>query len=129
METGAEGATLGIVGAVDESWDASLNDRAGAHGAGLERDVKSGVGKAVVAEDSRGLAQDDDFGMCGGVIVANGAIAGAREVRIVVNEHRADGDFAGTGGSASLLQSKAHEMEIVGHGKVRITRQESVSAC
>ena len=128
METGAEGATLGIVGAVDESRDASLNDRTGAHGAGLERDVKSGVGKAVVAEDSRGLAQDDDFGMRGGVIVAYGAIAGAREVRIVANEHRADGDFAGVGGRASLLQSKAHEMEIVGHGKVRITRQESVLA-
>ena len=66
--------------------------------------------------------------MRGGVIVANGAIAGARQVRIVANEHRADGDFARVGGSASLLQSKAHEMEIVGHGKVRITRQESVFA-
>ena len=128
METGAEGATLGIVSAIDESWDASLNDRAGAHGAGLERDVKNGVGKAVVAEDSRALAQDNDFGMRGRVIVANGAIAGAREVHIVVNEHGADWDFAGVGGSASLLQSKAHEMEIVRHGKVRITRQESVVA-
>ena len=128
MITRAEGATLGIVGAVEESGDASLNDRAGAHGAGLQSDVKSGVGKAVVAEDSRGLAQDDDFGMRGGVIVANRAIAGAGEVRIVVNEHRADGDFAGVGRSASLLQSKAHEMEIVGHSKVRITRQESVLA-
>ena len=128
METGPERATLGIVGAVDEPWDASLNDRAGAHGAGLERDVKSGVGKAVVAEDSSGLAQDDDFSMRGRVIVANGAIAGARQVRIVANEHRTDGDFAGVGGSVSLLQSKAHEIEIVGHGKVRITRQESVFA-
>ncbi len=63
-----------------------------------------------------------------GSIVANGAIAGAREVRIVANEDRADGDFAGVGGGASLLQSKAHEMEIVGHGSVRITRQESVLA-
>jgi hypothetical protein len=124
LETGAEGATFGIVGAVDELWDAGLDDGAGAHGAGLEGDIESGVNKAVVAENACGFAQDDDFSVRGGIIVANGAIAGAREVRIIVNQHSADGDFTGHGGSASLLQSKAHEMEIVGHGKVRIARQE-----
>jgi hypothetical protein len=29
LETGAEGATFGIVGAVNESWDAGLDDGAG----------------------------------------------------------------------------------------------------
>jgi hypothetical protein len=129
LETGAGRAALGIIGAVDESWDASLDDRAGAHGAGLEGDIESGVGKAVVAEDSRGFAQDDDFGMSGGIIVANGAIAGAGEVGIIVNQHGTNGDFASVGGKASLVQSKPHELEIVGHGKVRIARQERVFAC
>ena len=122
LETGAESATLGIVGGVNESWDASLDDSAGAHGAGLERDIESGVGKAIVAEDLRGFAQDYNFGMRSGVIVANGAIARASEVRIIVNEHGTNGDFAGIGGIACLFQSKAHEMEMVRHGKVRIAR-------
>ncbi len=117
LKTGAEGATFGIIGAVDESWDTRLDDCAGAHRARLERDIKSGVGKAIVAENSRGFAQHNDFGMRSGIIVANGAIAGARQVHIIVNQHRADRDFAGIRGSASLFESKAHEMEIVRHAK------------
>jgi hypothetical protein len=126
LKTGAERAALGIISTVNESRDPSLDDRAGAHSAGLERDIESSVGKAMVAEDSRGFAQHDDFGMCGGIIIANGAIARTREVRIIVNEHGADGDLAGISGSASLFQGNAHELEIVRHGKVRIPRQERV---
>ena len=44
FETGAEGATLGVVGGIYEAWDAGLNDGAGAHGAGLQGYVKGGVG-------------------------------------------------------------------------------------
>ena len=117
LETGAEGAPFGIIGAVDESWDTRLDDRAGAHRARFDRDIESGVGKAIIAENSRGFAQHNDFGMCSGIIVANGAIAGARQVRIIVNQHRADGDFAGIRRSASLFESEAHEMEIVRHAK------------
>jgi len=127
LETGAVRTTFGVVGAVDESWNPSLDDRAGAHSAGLERDVESGVGKAIVANEPRGFAQHDDFGMGRGIIVANGAIARARQVYVILNEHGADGDFAGIGGNTSLFQSNAHEMEIVRHGKVRITRQERVT--
>jgi len=44
FETGTEGAALRVVGGIYEAWDAALNDSAGAHGAGLQRNVKCGVG-------------------------------------------------------------------------------------
>ena len=55
LEAGTEGAAFGVVGGVDEAGNARLDDRAGAHGAGLEGDVESGVGKAVIAEKARGF--------------------------------------------------------------------------
>src|ERR1700674_4234259 len=97
FEAGADAAALGIVGAVDEAGSASLDQRAGAHGAGLDGYVQSGTSEAVVAKEACGFAKDDDFGMGGGVIVADGAIAGAREDFAVVDKHGADGDFAGCG--------------------------------
>ena len=39
FEAGAECAAFGVVGRVDQSGDTRLDDRAGTHGAGLERDV------------------------------------------------------------------------------------------
>ena len=79
LEAGAHGATFGIVAAVHESGDASLNDGTGAHAAGLDGDVEGGVRKAVIAEDAGGLTQDDDLGVGGRVAVANGAVARASD--------------------------------------------------
>ena len=116
FEAGAEGAAFGIVGGVDEAGNASLDDRAGAHGAGFEGDVKSCVGKAIVAEEAGGFADDHDFGVGGGIIVADGAIAGANEDGSRTNKQRANGDFAGFGGSAGFVESELHEIGVVSHG-------------
>ena len=43
FEAGADGATFGIVGAVDETRDTGLEDCARAHAAGLDGDVESGT--------------------------------------------------------------------------------------
>ena len=86
LEAGTEGAALGVVGGVDEAGNPSLNDRTSTHGAGLEGDVEDGAGEAVVAEEACGFPNDDDFGVRGGVIIADSAIAGAREDDIVVDK-------------------------------------------
>ena len=44
FETGAEGATLGVVGGIYEAWDTGLNDGTGAHSAGLQGYVEGGIG-------------------------------------------------------------------------------------
>ncbi len=97
FEAGADGAALGVVGAVDEARDAGLNDRAGAHAAGLDGDVERCVREAIVAEESCGFTKHDDFSVGGGVIVTDSAIAGTRENLSVVNQDGSDGHFAGAG--------------------------------
>src|SRR5712691_11062814 len=104
FEAGADRAALGVVSAVDQARDASLDYGAGAHAAGLDGDVESGVSKAVVAEKTGGPAKDDDFRVGGGVVVADCTVVRTRENLAVVDEHGPDGDFAGCGGCLSFLQ-------------------------
>lgn len=118
LEAGTEGTALGIVGGVDEAGDTRLDDCTSTHSAGLEGDVEDGAGEAVVAEEARGFPNDDDFGVRGGVIFADGAIAGARENRIVVDKYGPNGNFAGGGGGAGFVKSKLQIVEVVRHGRI-----------
>ena len=117
LEARTGGAALGVVGSVDEPGNPRLDDGTGTHSAGLEGDVENGAGEAVVAEEARGLANDEDFGVSGGVIITDSAIAGVREDNNVLDEHGADGDFSSGGGGAGFVESKLHIVEIVRHGR------------
>ena len=97
LEAGAESATFGIIGAVNETGDAGLDDSAGAHAAGLDGDVQGGVSETIVAEAAGGFTKHDDFGVSGRVIVADGAITGARKNLSVVNQNGADRHLASIG--------------------------------
>jgi quercetin dioxygenase-like cupin family protein len=116
LEAGTEGAAFEVIGGIDEAGNPRLNDRTGAHGAGLEGNVEDAAGEAVVAEEAGGFPNDDDFGVGGGVIIANGAIAGTREDDIVVDEHGANGDLTGVRRGAGFVKSKLQIVEIVRHG-------------
>ena len=96
-----------------------MNDRAGAHGAGFEGDVKGGACETVVAEEARGLAEDNNFGVGSGVVVTEGAVAGACEDGVILDEHCADGDFAGLGGDTGFGKRDLHEVEVVRHPSAR----------
>jgi hypothetical protein len=115
LETSTNRAALGVVGSVDQARDASLNDRAGAHAARLDGDVEGGAREAVIAETARGFAKDDDFGVGRGVIVANGAVAGAREDFAFMDEDSADRNFARSGRGAGLGQGFLHELRVGFH--------------
>jgi len=116
LEAGTEGAAFGVVGGIDESGNPRLYDGTSAHGAGFQSNVEKGVGEAVVAKKMRGFTEDDNFGVGGGVSITNGAIAGARENRLIVDEHGANGDFASGGRGAGFVESQLHEVKIVRHG-------------
>ena len=98
LEAGAEGAAFGVVGSVDDAGDARLDDGSGAHGAGFEGDVESGAGEPVIVDGLGHFTNGDDFGVGGGVVIADGAIAGAHEDGATVDHDCADGYFAGFGG-------------------------------
>ena len=116
LEAGTKSAALGVVRSVNEPRNARLDDGAGAHDARFERNVENGAGEAVVVQQARSLAKDDDLGVSGGVVVTNGAIARTREDRIVVNEHGTDGDFTSGCSGAGLIESKLQIVKIVRHG-------------
>jgi len=95
FETGADCAATWIVGTVNEFRDAGLDHGAGTHRTGLECDVDRCARQAVVVENMGCFAERSNFGMGGGVVVANRAIAGARDDFVIVDENRPDGNFSG----------------------------------
>ena len=115
LEAGADGAAFGVIGAVDEAWDTGLDDGAGTHAARFDGDVERGIGKAVVAEKAGSFAKDDDFGVGGGVTIADGTIAGTSEDLAFADEHGANGDFAGFGGGTGFGECFVHKLDISLH--------------
>src|SRR5260370_31410979 len=112
FETGADSAALGVVSAVDQARDAGLDDGAGAHAAGFDGDVESGSGEAVVAEKAGGFAKDDDFGVGRGVVVADGAVVRTRQNLSLMDEHSANGNFAGFGCCVPHSPGLFHKLDI-----------------
>jgi len=117
FETGADCAATRVVGTVNEFRNAGLDHGAGTHRTGLECDVDRRTGKAVVVKNMGCFAENDNFGMGGGVIVANRTIAGACDDFVIVDEKCADGHLSGGGGGAGFVESELHEIEIGGHAK------------
>jgi len=75
-----------------------VEDGSGAHGAGFEGDVEGAVGlrvKAVVLEGLTGGSEGDDFGVCGGVVIAEDAVLAGGDDLVLVDDDCAYGDFAG----------------------------------
>ena len=116
FEAGAKCAPFGVVGAINDAGNAGLDDGAGAHGARFEGDVEGGAVEAVIFDGLRHFADDDDFRVGGGVVVPDGAVAGADQNGAAMNHDRADGDLASFGGGLRFGESELHEVDVVfGH--------------
>ncbi len=115
FETRTDGAALGVVCAIDDARNAGLDDSAGAHAAGFNRDVERCAGHAVVAEETRCFTNHDDLGVGGRVTVANGAVAGAGEDFTVMDEDGANGDFACDSSGTRLVDGHSHKLDVVFH--------------
>ncbi len=115
LEAGADGAAFGVVGAIDEAWDASLYDGARAHATRLNGNVQRGAGEAIVPEKTGGFTKNEDFGVGGGVAVADRAVARASEDLAFVDEHSADGYFACDSCGTRFGKCFLHELRIGFH--------------
>jgi hypothetical protein len=111
-EAGPDGAAFGVVGAIEEAGDARLDHGAGAHGAGFNGDVESGIEEAVIFHLLGGSSEGHDFGVCGGVAVGNGAIAGTDDDATVEDNHGANGHFAALGRFAGFIERRLHEGDV-----------------
>ena len=95
----AAGSGFGIGGSVDEAGEAGVENGSGTHGTGFEGGVKSAVFEAVVFEGEAGFAEGYDFGVGGGVGVAEDSVLASADDLVVVDDDCAYGDFAvGFGG-------------------------------
>src|SRR5262249_11525147 len=100
---------LGIGRAVIESADARERDRAGAHGAGLERDIEVAIGEPLRADPFGSLTYGQHFRMRGRIAISQGAVARGCDHLVVPDDHAADRHFAGFAGGFGRLQRQIHE--------------------
>ena len=115
LKAGAKGAALRVVGAVNDSGNTRLDDRAGTHSAGFDGDVKGRAGEAVVMDELRHFADHHDFGVGGRVVVANGAIAGASQDGSRLDHNGTDRNFTGFGRRFGFGERELHVVSVVRH--------------
>jgi len=115
FETGTDGTTFWIVGTINEARDAGLDHGPGAHAARFQGDVESRACHAVIAEETSGFADYDDFSVCGRIAVANRAVAGAGKNLTVMDEQGADRHFARCSRCARFLKGHLHERDVRFH--------------
>ena len=102
-------SAFGIGGTIIEPANARECDRAGAHRARLERDIKIALNEPLGAERRACRPDGNQLGMRGGVMVGERAIAGTRDNGAIVHDDAADRDLATAAGRARFLQRDVHE--------------------
>ena len=116
-EAGAvvDGPALGVARRPHHAGHPGVRYRARAHRAGFQGREEVGADEPVVADSPRGRAERDDFGVGGGVGVAQGAVAAFADDFAVEDDHGTDGDFACGGGGAGEFEGAPH-VGVVGSG-------------
>ena len=111
-------AAFGIRRGIDHTLQPSVERRARAHGAWLQRDMQFTAIQTVIAQREGGFADRLHFGMRARVLPGDGGVAAASDDLAVLDDHRADGYFALGLCKAGLLQRGAHPngvKRVVGH--------------
>lgn len=94
-EDASDRARLGIEGAKYQPSNPRVNHRSSAHGAGFQRDIESALFETVVFENESSGAQCNDFGVRGGVVIADDPVLSARNYGLVrPKDDGADGHFS-----------------------------------
>jgi hypothetical protein len=74
LENRMDGSSLWVVGTIHQAAEASMHGRSRAHRARLNCSKQFAVAEPMIPQASSRLAQGHDFGMCGGVVIAEVAI-------------------------------------------------------
>jgi len=107
-KTTYDGACFLIRRAVNQTSHSSLDERARAHCARLDRRVNIDFREPVVAEFTGRFAEGDDFRMGCGIAVGASAITGEGDKFVFADDARADGHFTARLGFASCGQRLPH---------------------
>ena len=104
-----DGTRFGIVGAIDQTLDSSMDHRPRTHGARLNCSKQFAVSETVVANPCTCLAQGEDFGMSRRIAVGDVAVPSAAYDLPVARHDRAYRDFAGFEGALGATESFLHQ--------------------
>ena len=111
-----------VRGAVNQTPDARLNQRAGAHRARFNRRIDINAREPVIAELTGGLAQSDDFGVGGRIAVGARAVTGDGDELVAVDNTSSDGHLTAVSGFLSRGQRLPHPVFVLGfRGSVHLT--------
>lgn len=101
-------ARFGIAGRIDHAAQPRVDQGAGAHHAGLEADVKAGLGQAPGLQLAPGHGEHQKLGVGDRIGEALPAVMGFGHDALSLGQDRAHGDFAQTRSLGRLIQAKAH---------------------
>ena len=102
-------AALGVGRAVIQPSYPRERDRAGAHRAGLQRDIEVAIDQPLAAEACGGLPDREDFGMRGRIAIAQSAVSGRRDHLVIKHDHASNRHFAGFPCIFGCFQRQIHE--------------------
>ena len=118
VHQGAAATGFGVGRAVVDFVDAGEDDGAGAHGAGLERDVEARAFEPPASDVGGGLGDGQDLGVRRGVLEDFALVVGFADDLAVVDDNAADGDLPGFEGPLGFAQSGLHiSRTFVKHGQ------------
>ena len=105
---GAAAAVFLVARADDHAGDPGVEDGAGAHGTGLERDVERRLPKPPAAERAAGLVAGLKLGVAKGVFLRLAPVAATAHDAALPHDHAADGHLARLRGLLRERKRLAH---------------------
>jgi len=107
---------FGVLRREDHARYAGQAHRPGAHGAGFERDIERGAAEPFIPERRRAGAQHQHFGVGGGIVALDDAVAVLGQERAVRRQqHGADGHFAAQSGGFCFGDGECYGFVVI-HG-------------
>ena len=114
-----DAAALGIVCTIVEPAQPGEGNGSRAHRAWFQRHMKVRIGKPLGTKRCTGGTDNKDFRMCGRVVEFAGPVAGARDDRAILDDHRAYRHFAAFGRRPRFFQRSLHGggRRVTGHSR------------
>src|SRR5215469_14128657 len=115
FKAGPKRPALRVVRSIDHARHAGLHNRSRAHGAGLQRHIKSRLRQSVIRNFSRRFAQHHNLPVRRWIAVTNGAVSPASQYFAPVNQQRANRHLACSCAQPRFLERHLHEFRIAHH--------------
>jgi hypothetical protein len=112
----ADHARSGLFGGKDQLGDAGVDHSAGAHGAGLKRDVESRTGQAVITLGPGGITQGDYFGMGRWILRCDNLVPALSQQLAIAHHDGTNRDFTLIGRPIRQRQGATHPSLVVFQG-------------